>query len=237
MASRKEEKDRLRAEREAREQAAESAAQRKKLVGYGVGGILVIAAVVAVVFVLIGGGGDSQGPIADGEDGPVVAAPSTRTIPPPNPELVSDLEAAAEAANCRLASNPEEGTDHIEPEVDVTYTANPPTSGDHLPVPAEDGAYTTAPDTRSLVHTLEHGRVVMQYSPDAPAEVSDQLQALFDEDPYHMVLVPNQTNMPYAVAATMWNESIGCEQMNEEVFDAFRAFRDQFRDTGPENVP
>ncbi len=236
MASRKEEKDRLRAEREARERAADSAAQRKKLVGYGLGGLLVLAAVVAIVFVVIGGGGNPA-PSANGEDGPVAAPPSTRTIPAPNPELVGDLEAAAEAANCTLASNPEEGNDHIEPDVDVTYKANPPTSGDHLLVPAEDGAYTTAPDTRSLVHSLEHGRIVMQYSPDAGAEVSDQLQALFDEDPYHMVLVPNQTDMPFDVAATMWNESIGCEQMNDEVFDALRAFRDQFRDTGPENVP
>jgi hypothetical protein len=67
--------------------------------------------------------------------------------------------------------------------------------------------------------------------------VRDQLQALFDEDPYHMILAPNNTDMPYEVAATAWNQVIGCPEMNDSVFDAFRAFREQYRDQGPEFVP
>jgi hypothetical protein len=234
MSSRKEQKEQLRAERLAKEQAAQAGVQRKRMVLYGVGGLLAVAAVVVVIVLLIGsaGGGGATGP--GGEPAPGAEASDAR-IPTPDPALVDDLDAAAKAAGCEVKTNKEEGSTHVETK--VTYKANPPTSGDHFPVPAEDGSYTEAPPDERQVHSLEHGRIYMQYAPDAPPEVRDQLQALFDEDPYHMILAPNNTDMPYEVAATAWNQVIGCPEMNDGVFDAFRAFREQYRDQGPEFVP
>ena len=43
--------------------------------------------------------------------------------------------------------------------------------------------------------------------------------------------------MPYEVAATAWGHLLGCPKMNDEVFDALRAFRKDYVDKGPEKVP
>ena len=59
----------------------------------------------------------------------------------------------------------------------------------------------------NLVHSLEHGRITVQYGPDVPDEVVGSLKAMFDEDPVHMILVPpDQSGMEYAVAATAWTD-------------------------------
>lgn len=232
MSSRKEQKEALRAERLEREQQAAAAERRKRLVGYGAGGALALAALVAIVLVLVSGGGGAPG----GGGSAAVAG----TFPPGTAPAVreTDLETAAQAASCELVSPPNEGGTHTNSlDERVTYEANPPTSGNHYIVPAEDGAYTEAPQTEETVHSLEHGRVVMQFAPDAQDSVKGGLKALYDEDPYHMLIAPNATDMPYEVAATAWDQSLVCEQMNEQVFDAIRAFREEYRDRGPEAVP
>jgi hypothetical protein len=43
--------------------------------------------------------------------------------------------------------------------------------------------------------------------------------------------------MDYQVAATAWGHLIGCKRISDETFDALRAFRDRYRDQGPEQVP
>jgi hypothetical protein len=228
MASRKEQKERLRAERLEREQQAQAAARRKRLVGYGVGGVLAVAAVVAIVVVLVSGGGDGSSEAAADGEFPEGSVPA---------EEITDLEEAARAADCKLEQTESEGNEHVDEGTRVEYEANPPTSGDHLVVPAEDGAYTEAPPTGALVHSLEHGRILIQYDPAITESVKGDLKALYDEDPYHMILAPNETDMPFEVAATTWTRSLGCPEMNPQVFDAIRAFRNEFRDEGPEFVP
>lgn len=235
MASRKEQKERLKAERLERERQAQSAERRKRLVGYGAGAVLVVGVIVAlVVVVLAGGDGDGGGGSASGAELASADDFPDGSVPP---REVSDLEAAAEAANCELREPSEEGNEHVPPDSNVDYEANPPTSGDHFAVPADDGAYFQTPEAGALVHTLEHGRIFIQFHPDAPDEVKGDLKALYDEDPYHMVVAPNNTDMPYEVAATAWNNALVCRQMNDGVFDAIRAFRDEYRDQGPEFVP
>lgn len=62
MASRKEEKERLRLERQAREQTErEQSTRRTRLYGYAAAGVLIIATTLAVVVVVAVGGGDSGG--------------------------------------------------------------------------------------------------------------------------------------------------------------------------------
>ena len=79
--------------------------------------------------------------------------------------------------------------------------------------------------TENLVHALEHGRIILQYDPTkAPQRRLGQLKGLFDEDPYHLVLTPNATKMPYAVAATAWGHIAGCKRVTDETFDVLRAF-------------
>lgn len=225
MSSRKDKKAELRAEREQREREAAAAEKRRRLVGYGVGGALAAAALLAVVVVLLaGGGGDASE--ANSGGWPKGSVPA---------QQVADLTPAAEAASCELKDPKDDGNQHVEGE--VKYKMNPPTSGPHNVEPSPDGAYLDAPAKEQTVHTLEHGRVAIQFKPTVPDSVKGGLKALFDEDPYHMILFPNQTNMPYDVAATAWNHQLLCADYNDKVPDAIRAFKNQYRDRGPETVP
>jgi hypothetical protein len=50
-----------------------------------------------------------------------------------------------------------------------------------------------------------------------------------------MILMPNN-RMRYQAAATAWGHLIGCDKVTDETFDALRAFRDRYRDQGPEQA-
>ena len=240
MASRKDEKEALRRERLEREEAAKAAERRRQLVGYGVGGALALAALVVIVVLAVssGGGGD------DGNGGGDLY-PGGASIPQPGP-LSADVERAAEAAGCELKSNKAPSREHTGQGVEVRYAQNPPTGGKHFAEWSEDGVYDDQPREEELVHTLEHGRVIFWFKRDLPAADRGKLKALFDEDNFHLVLTPNETKMPYAVAATAWNAEpnqplgtgrlMGCERFSDKTLDALRAFKDEHRDRGPEVV-
>lgn len=146
------------------------------------------------------------------------------------PALVS----AARAAGCTATTEPSEGDQHVDSK--PTYRSNPPHSGPHDPTPAGDGQYRTAPPIETLVHSLEHGRIVMWFKPGDNA-TRDKLLAVGNDDPRHMILTPNTTGMPYEAAASAWRHVLGCPEMNDKVPNAVRAFRDAYRDKGPEQVP
>jgi Protein of unknown function (DUF3105) len=230
MASRKEEKERRRRERLERERAQQREAQRKRLYGIVAGGVLALAAVGALVaaFAAGGGGDSSSGSSAD------ASSAFDGAIDPP-PQRISDLKQAAIAADCVLKNPPIEGRLHVKDSTPVKYNTTPPTSGNHNPVPAADGVYGKAPGVRHYVHTLEHGRVEIQYKPGTNPRRVKQLGGLFNEDPYHMLMFPN-AKMPYRVAFTAWGHLAGCKKVDDATFDVLRAFRDRYRDTAPEQV-
>jgi len=231
VASRKEEKEALREERLAREREAASGERRRRMLGYGVGGVIAVAAIVAVVLVALAPGAEQSpsSPQTQGVDFP------EGSVPPAGP-LARDLPAAARAAGCTVENPKNEGSTHVT--TPVRYKANPPTSGNHNPEAAPDGAYLSPPGkVENLMHDLEHGRVHMQYRVDAPDPVKGNLKALFDEDPYHILLTPNVTKMRAEVAATTWDHALICPRENPKVYDALRAFTRAYRDRGPEYVP
>ena len=170
------------------------------------------------------------------------APPQTSKVQPLPAVAIERLDNAAQAAGCELRSPRNEGVAHEAREFTAAdYRSNPPTSGTHFPEWAADGVYEpgTTPPLGTLVHALEHGRVQLQYAEDAAPETPARLRLLVDEleGGYHLLLYQNRTAMPYAVAATAWDQLIGCPTMNEQVFDALRAFRNAFVDKGPEVVP
>jgi Protein of unknown function (DUF3105) len=161
-------------------------------------------------------------------------------------QQITDLSRAVAAADCRLSSSPGGAAEHTQdPAERVRYDTNPPTTGRHFVEPAQDGAYEAAPTDEMLVHSHEHGRVVLWFSPDLPSDARADLWALFGEDSYQLLLVP-RPDMPFEVAATAWNRDpapegtgriLTCERLSERAFDAVRAFRDEHRSKGPEAVP
>jgi hypothetical protein len=237
VSSRAEEKQRRREERLEREQAEKAAAARRQrltLAGAVLAGIAVIAVVVLLVSGTIGGSG-SEGT----NEGSAPTAASGVTLPD---QKIGDFTAAAKAAGCKLTNPPIEGRNHESKQFTAAdYKTNPPTSGNHFPEWYQDGVYEAGgtPNLGMLVHTLEHGRIDVQYKPGTPKRQVAELEALLAEqsDGYHMLLFQNTTDMDAQVAATAWGHSLTCPQLNDKVFDAIRTFRAQYIDKGPEDVP
>jgi len=236
VASREEEKRIKREERLAREEADRRSAARRKRLQYVGGGVLVLAALaaVAVALVTVLGGSSSA-------DEPRQAASSPAGLPKLPPAAITELDEAAKAAGCNVTNAKFEGQDHEERSfTPADYQTNPPTSGNHAPIWYEDGIYEpgNAPDIGQQVHTLEHGRIDVQYRAGTPKAKTDQLESLVAENEgYHMLMYENTTKMPYEVAATAWTQMLGCTTLNDKTFDALRTFRDEYLDKGPEKIP
>jgi len=237
MASRQEEKEQRRRERLEREEAERRGAARRKRLQYVFGGLLALAAVGGIVAVLALGvvGGDDGGP---GE--PSSASDAAGGVKLPE-QKTGDLKAAAKAAGCELANPPIEGSTHETKAFKASdYKTNPPTSGNHEPTWYEDGIYAAGdtPELGKLVHTLEHGRIDVQYKEGTSGDDVAKLEAFLAEtDGYHMLLFQNTTGMDAAVAATAWGHSLTCPKLDDTTWDALRTFRTAYIDKGPEAVP
>ena len=152
------------------------------------------------------------------------------------PELSSELRAALEQQGCTLDNRADPGQEHV-PAADARYTVNPPAGGNHDPVPSPAGFYdlANAPTDPHLVHSLEHGFVVVWYRPDgvAPATV-DRLRDLARS--HRWVIVVPRLPLPTVLAATAWHRRLLCP----DGVDPLRAdgplgtFVTRFRNAGPE---
>ncbi|MEA2274116.1 MAG: hypothetical protein QOI98_2824 [Solirubrobacteraceae bacterium] len=230
MSSRQQEKEKRKEERLARERADAARIKRLRLMQMAVGGLLAAAAIAAVALAVTKSGGGSSGATPKGS-ATGVAIPK---------QQIADLAAATKAAKCAVHTYPIEGRNHVTGQ--VKYKTNPPTSGNHNPTPSLDGVYDpgNTPAKENYVHTLEHGRVEIQYAPGTTRHRIAQLETLQAEElngipGYKTLLFQNNTNMKYAVAATTWGHLIGCSKFNDRVFDALRAFRKQYVDKAPES--
>lgn len=223
-------------------------------------GIIVVAILAGVVVAITGGGsdGDEPGRDASGEEFPELAYIQDQLGAVPEgieydgrdgtdpPEVqTADLEDAAKAADCDLQLDlDDEGNTHLDDEnvPSVEYKTNPPTSGNHYAGnevgsgALADGAYLEYPPVGRSVHALEHGRVIMQYSPELSEEEQLEIKGVFDESPQGVILYPNP-DMPYEVAVTAWRQLGGCKTYEgAATLDLLRAFRDVYRNRGPEFV-
>jgi hypothetical protein len=230
----------------------EAPPRARPVLGYVAAGAAILLSVVTIVVALASLGGDDSG---GGESAAGTVAPTRDEIHDllpeggdfPEPERGVGLAEGARAADCELESFRARTNLHLSrPDQRVRYRSDPPTSGRHHPAPAQDAAYAVSPDVRRIVHTLEHGRVVIWFDPDLPREARASLKAFYADDDHHVLLVPDTTDMPYAVAATAWNKRpgrygtgrlLGCDEYGDGVFTALAAFRERHRDKGPELVP
>jgi len=247
MSSRKEQKEALRKERLAREQADAQAAARKRLIGIVVASILVLGIIGALLAVVLAGGDDdsgSSGSSASGSDAASVSYPDGGEIPA---QKEADLGAAMKTAGCKdevIEDHPYDdpkGIHTADPNEVIPYKSEPPALGRHYQVPIEDNIYEDAQPVTHVVHSLEHGRIVIWLRPDLPSDQLAQFKALYEEDPYHVIMLPRaELKQPFAVSAWV-GETTGhilrCKDVNEGTWDAIRAFKEQYRDKAPEFVP
>jgi hypothetical protein len=243
MAKGDRDRERLRQEREEAEASASRGRNNRLIIGYGVAAMIVIVVAVVVVLVVSGGGGSSSSADGGGDSGGAHinlnlsygntngVVPDERSGTPPPPVKVSNLQAAAKEAGCVLKLGlKDEGHEHIPPGSPTPdYKTNPPTSGPHVEPPYQqaDGAYLETPEPIDYVHSLEHGRMEIQYHSELPEKDQLALKGLYDTMYGAALMFPND-EMPYAVAATTWTNILGCKTYEgRATLDAIRAFGKQ----------
>jgi hypothetical protein len=134
---------------------------------------------------------------------------------------------------------PVQGRGHIAEGVPHDpYNSDPPSSGPHYALPAEAGFYEVAPADEYLVHSLEHGYVIIWYNcdrlvtgtcDDLKADVRDVMSRAGNSlitNTLKLIAVP-RPSMPQALALTAWSRIHRMEQFDrQEIIDFIKAFRD-----------
>ena len=116
-----------------------------------------------------------------------------------------------------------------------TYDVDPPAGGNHLgAVATSSGTYAGAqvPDDGLLVHSLEHGYVVLWHQPGLDPGGLAQLVAL-QEASGNDVIVVERASLPVPVAATAWGHRLLCGAVEPAVLERFV---DERVGNGPEDV-
>ncbi len=136
-----------------------------------------------------------------------------------------------------VQSFPSEGTDHVSPGTDIQYDTTPPTSGPHYSTTVSAGFYEETQPAGALVHTLEHGAVVIYYDPAAlDQEARADLEAYASEYTgtwQSVVVVPNPNENPESpYVLTAWRHMLRLDSYDADVVRAFIA---EYLGRGPEN--
>jgi Protein of unknown function (DUF3105) len=231
---REEERERLREAREEKEKSHSSSERRRLIVGYGVAGVIglvVIGGIIAAITSSGGGGGGGAAHINLQSGSSNGVSPDDREGSAPASIEFTNARQAAKKAGCVLRLELEdEGHNHIPNGSEAPkYKTNPPTSGSHVEPPYQqaDGAYSEMPLAIDMVHSLEHGRMEIQYSPDLPEQAQLELKGLYETMYAGTLLFPND-EMPYEVAATTWTNLLACKKYEgAKTLDAIAAFGKQ----------
>lgn len=210
--------------------------------GYLIGAVMAVLIAAGVYLALTAGGNAEPGnahlatPSSGSTNG---VQPDERVGTEVKVSTIGRREAAARAGCQVRADLPDEGSDHLTRDDPVPdYKTSPPTSGDHIgpPLQQADGAYSETPRPQDVVHSIEHGRIAIQYDPELPEKDQLELKGLYDSAYSGALLFPNP-DMPYAVAATAWTNLIGCpEWQGAKTIDAIKSFGIELQNKAPESI-
>ncbi len=152
-----------------------------------------------------------------------------------NYQTSGDFEALAaqgQAALARVETTTNLGGGHLTPGQGHVYNERFPTSGIHDRVPVDPGFYQDSQPATKLVHSVEHGHIVIYYeSPGAEAiQILKDWTALYGGHWDGVVAAPS-SGLGKAVVLTAWRKILRLDEFDPA---AAAAFIDQFRGRGPE---
>lgn len=149
------------------------------------------------------------------------------------------------------------GREHVPAGTKVDYNSNPPTSGSHYSDWIRARVLETPPDDRNLVHSLEHGYVILSYrcnltkgedestssgeaSPSGQLDTKEQcegrksqLSKIYQKKGKRKLIVAPRTNLDTAFALTAWTY---LDKFNDFDTQRIERFIDAHRDQGPERT-
>lgn len=141
----------------------------------------------------------------------------------------------------------DQGREHVSASESASfrYNSNPPTSGSHLATWVKAGIFDTMQSEGELLHSLEHGYVVISYNcsaveSDGCKTLVKQLTELANKKKLWKLIVAPRPQLDTTIALTAWTyidkfdpDPIGVDQFNE---GRIERFIDYHRDQGPEKT-
>ncbi|GBD85925.1 hypothetical protein BMS3Abin02_02346 [bacterium BMS3Abin02] len=138
----------------------------------------------------------------------------------PGPAEVSGVQSFAD-----------QGRSHIDPAAPTpSYDSDPATSGPHSAQSAACGIYRQEIPTVVQLHDLEHGVVMLQYSPDIDPSERDALETFGRDEGSHIIVAP-RSGMDEPIVLTAWTKRLGLQTGDHA---ALKAFYDRYAGNGPE---
>jgi hypothetical protein len=143
------------------------------------------------------------------------------------------LAAEGEVAMVNIQDFPSRGGGHLAPGQSYTYSDRFPTSGPHDIRPIDPGFYRDIQRPTQLVHSLEHGHIVIYYDQPASAALN-QIRGWASHYNGHwdgIVIVP-APNLGEEIVLSAWTRILRLKPFDPA---AAAAFIDRYRGRGPEN--
>lgn len=126
-----------------------------------------------------------------------------------------------------------QGRNHLPVGTKINYNSNPPAAGQHYPETAHAGIYNKAPEDGYLVHSLEHGAIILWYRSDLSAADIEKLKKIFNQMSGKIIMTPRKS-LDVSVALTSWGRLLKLQSINEKQIKAF--FKTNI-DRAPEQAP
>ena len=191
-----------------------------------------VASLLVATLLVAASCGRSAIDLGPGDGGFIERAPDE---PMPVDTAVGNDAEVVDGASCTVVieGHPEEGFEHIPCTSPATYLTEPPSSGNHYPIWAAYQTYSSPVPWGNLVHSLEHGAIVIVYN--CPTDCSDELaraQAWIDALPAdptcgsnRIVLAPDPT-LDVRFAASAWTWTLRADCFDDAAFTQF--FQDHY---------
>lgn len=126
-----------------------------------------------------------------------------------------------------------ESRNHVPEGTEIRYNSNPPSAGSHYATTAHAGIYDTPPADGNLVHSLEHGAVILWYKTDLPKEEIEKLKKIFNETSGKGIMTPRQS-LDVPVAVSSWGRVLKLQAIDEA---QIKAFFETNNNRAPERAP
>ncbi len=127
-----------------------------------------------------------------------------------------------------------ESRSHVPDGTRITYNSNPPAAGEHYATTAHAGIYDKAPEDGNLVHSLEHGAVILWYNPKLLSkEKIETLKNIFNQTVGKGIMASRES-MDVPVAVSSWGRVLKLKTIDMK---QIKAFFETNMNRAPEQAP
>ncbi len=125
---------------------------------------------------------------------------------------------------------------HVPQGTPLQYSTNPPAGGQHYDTTAHAGIYDTSnlPADGNLVHSLEHGAVILWYNPKRlSTDQMNKLKTIFNQTSGKGIMAP-RSSMDVPVGLSSWGQVLKLKNIDEK---QVKGFFETNNNRGPESAP